>query len=165
MVNNISIIFIKFLDNLISSSKSIHTHELNTFKVFCLSVVKAAMFLLIITEVSKSSTLWMAIATISAGVGSAIPVWITNRHKNKIEDTWRYNIVCFNLSKSVELVKRLRSKNIEVIANENTIGLSGNIISVKAIAHSSKDSKSIIDCLDVGQRVTIDKNVESFIKK
>lgn len=158
------LVLIKFLDNYISSSKSINTHELNTVKVFFLSILKAIMFMVIVTEVSNSSTLILIIASICAGIGSAIPVYLANKKKDGIEETWRYNIKCRDVVEGEMLKKIFDLKEIEVNATENIISSKSTII-VTAIAHNTKDSQIIMDNIPNGRKVTIDKGIESFIKK
>lgn len=158
------LILIKFVDNLISSSKSIHTHELNTVKVFMLSILKAIMFMIIITEVADSSIWILILASIGAGVGSAIPVFLANKKRDKIEEIWRYNIKCRDVSEGEKLKQIFESNGIETYATENIISSKSTII-VTAISHGTKDSNIIMGNIEKGRKVTVDKGIESFVKR
>lgn len=159
------LILIKFIDNLISSTKTLSTSKLNPLHVFLLTLLKSSMFFLMMKALDVNNNLSMTLAVISASIGSTIPVYFAKRKEMNIVDNWRFNIIMKSPEDAILISDKLKLKGIRVYGSKNYTSSKGKIV-VSAISTSIEDSKYIKKQISkFNCNGTIDDKIKTFENK
>lgn len=151
IINLIMLAIIKVADNIILTAKSITTYQNKKLLSALLVVISQFLFYLVIQQViSDSSTLSIAVVSISSGAGTYIAFLINDKFK---KDIMYMNILtCSTREDITSLCDYLVESKIKYIVNDSYTRSWNETYSVMVFAKTKNESK-LIDKFIMGSDV------------
>lgn len=142
MIEYVLLGFIKILDNIVLTFKSITTYKEQKFISSILVIISQLIFYLVIDQVIEDNTLMaIIIVSISSGIGNYIAFEISGCFKKPAK--WTFVITSHNLDDIQSLCNYLAKCKIKYIANDGYTRRGEHTINVIAFSKSKEDSRQI----------------------
>lgn len=142
MIGYILLAFVKILDNVILTFKSITTYKEQKILSSILVVVSQLIFYLVIDQVISDNTLMaVIIVSISSGIGNYIAFALNSKFKK--DTKWTFIIASSNLNDIQKLCNYLAEHGIKYIANDGYTRKGKHTINVIAFSKNKNESRLI----------------------
>lgn len=142
MIGYIFLAFIKVLDNVILTFKSITTYKEQKILSSILVIISQLIFYLVIDQVIEDNTLMaIMIVSVSSGIGNYIAFALNSKFKK--DTKWTFVITSSNLDDIQNLCNYLAEHNIKYIANDGYTRKGNHTINVIAFSKSKNESRLI----------------------
>jgi hypothetical protein len=142
MIGYILLAFVKILDNVILTFKSIATYKEQKILSSILVIVSQLIFYLVIDQVISDSTLMaIIIVSVSSGIGNYIAFTLNGKFKK--DTKWTFVITSSNLDDIQKLCNYLAEHKIKYIANDGYTRKGKHTINVIAFSKSKNESRLI----------------------
>ena len=139
MFNYILLAFIKIVDNLILTAKTITTYKGLKIISAVLTIISQFLFYFVISKVMKDDTLTtIIIVAVSSGVGTYLAFIINQRFKKDAK--WTNLLTCKNIEDIKKLCVVLRENNIKYIVNDSYSRSWNKTFSIIAFAKTKYES-------------------------
>lgn len=142
MIGYILLAFVKVLDNVILTFKSITTYKEQKILSSILVIVSQLIFYLVIDQVINDNTLMaIVIVSVSSGIGNYIAFSLNAKFKK--DTKWTFCIASSNLNDIQNLCNFLVEHNIKYIASDGYTRRWRDTINVIAFSKSKDESRLI----------------------
>jgi hypothetical protein len=142
MIGYIFLAFIKILDNIVLTFKSIATYKEQKILSSILVIVSQLIFYLVIDQVIEDNTLLaIIIVSVSSGVGNYIAFALNGKFKKASK--WTFVITSSNLDDIQKLCNYLAENKVKYIANDGYTRKGKHTINVIAFSKSKQESRLI----------------------
>lgn len=142
MISYFILIFIKIIDSILNTAKSIATYKEQKILSSILVVASQLIFYLIIDQVISDNTLLaIVIVAVSSGVGNYIALHLNEKLKR--DTKWTYVITSKNIEDIKNLCNYLAENKIRYTASKGYTKKWEETINVKAFSKSKHDSRLI----------------------
>ena len=142
MIGYIFLAFIKILDNIVLTFKSIATYKEQKILSSILVIVSQLIFYLVIDQVIEDNTLLaIIIVSVSSGVGNYIAFALNGKFKKASK--WTFVITSSNLDDIQKLCNYLAENRVKYIANDGYTRKGKHTINVIAFSKSKQESRLI----------------------
>lgn len=142
MIGYIFLAFIKILDNIVLTFKSIATYKEQKILSSILVIVSQLIFYLVIDQVIEDNTLLaIIIVSVSSGVGNYIAFALNGKFKKASK--WTFVIASSNLDDIQKLCNYLAENKVKYIANDGYTRKGKHTINVIAFSKSKQESRLI----------------------
>ena len=142
MIGYIFLAFIKILDNVVLTFKSIATYKEQKVLSSILVIVSQLIFYLVIDQVIEDNTLLaIIIVSVSSGVGNYIAFALNGKFKKASK--WTFVITSSNLDDIQKLCNYLAENKVKYIANDGYTRKGKHTINVIAFSKSKQESRLI----------------------
>ena len=141
-MQQIILAFIKILDNVILTLKSIYTYQNKKILSSILVLVSQLMFYIIIKKVIEDdSMVTILVISFASGLGNYIAFIISDKFKK--DDTWTNIITCSNKNDIVKLCTMLKENKIKYLVFDTYNRSFVESLTVMIFAKTKYDSKLI----------------------
>lgn len=136
------LIFIKIIDNIITTAKSITTYQNKKILSSLLVIVSQLLFYTVIKQViSDNSFLTVCIVSVSSGLGTYLAFILNDRFR---EDTkWMFALCSSDIEDITKLCNYLAQNNIKYQANYGITRKGKDTINVLAFSKTKEESRLI----------------------
>lgn len=142
MIGYMLLAFVKILDNVILTFKSIATYKEQKILSSILVVISQLIFYLVIDQVISDNTLMaIMIVSVSSGIGNYIAFALNSKLKK--DTKWTFVIASSNLDDIQKLCNYLAEHNVKYIANDGYTRKGNHTINVIAFSKSKNESRLI----------------------
>lgn len=142
MIGYIFLAFIKILDNVVLTFKSIATYKEQKVLSSILVIVSQLIFYLVIDQVIEDNTLLaIIIVSVSSGVGNYVAFALNGKFKKASK--WTFVITSSNLDDIQKLCNYLAENKVKYIANDGYTRKGKHTINVIAFSKSKQESRLI----------------------
>ena len=150
MFEYLLIAFIKILDNVILTAKSIATYKENKVVSSILVVISQLLFYFLISKVIEdNSLLAIIIVSVSSGIGNYIAFALNNKFKK--DSKWTMVIASSSIDDIKGLCDFLAEHNIKYVVNEGFTRKWSSTLHVIAFSKTKDESRlieSYLNCFD-----------------
>lgn len=134
--------FIKILDNIILTAKSLATYKNQKLLSSILVIISQLIFYLVIEQVINDSTmLAIIIVSVSSGIGNYIAFLINDKFKK--DDKWTMVLTSSCIEDIKELCDYLKNHKIKYVANDGYNRHGEKTINVIAFSKTKNESRLI----------------------
>lgn len=138
-----TLFFVKILDNIISTAKSIFQYRGNKIISSILVVVSQLLFYFVVSKVIKDDSVFtIMLVSVASGIGNLIAFPILDKCKK--DDKWQFHLTSSDKDDVLRLCNYLVDNNIKYLANHG-INRKGHE-TINVIAYSkTKDQSRLIE--------------------
>lgn len=147
MIEYLSLIFIKILDNCIITAKNITTYQGKKIVSSILVTISQLLFYLVISKVINDNTfLAIILVSVSSGVGTYLGFIINDKFKK--DDVWQNIVTSSSKEMLIELCEMLRDNHVKYLLYETLNRNFEPTYTVTAFTKTKAESKLIDNFLD-----------------